>query len=50
MIAQIELFTKHEEYDREVYTLPKVLDEKVARIHVEAVGDKITKAAKDQAE
>jgi len=37
VIAQIELFTRHREYNREVYTLPKVLDEKVARIHVEAL-------------
>jgi adenosylhomocysteinase len=50
VIAQIELFTKHEEYDREVYTLPKVLDEKVARIHVEALGGKLTKLTKEQAE
>jgi len=50
VIAQIELFTKNEEYDREVYTLPKILDEKVARIHVEALGGKITKLTKDQAE
>jgi adenosylhomocysteinase len=50
VIAQIELFTKHQEYDREVYTLPKVLDEKVARIHVEALGGELTKLTKDQAE
>jgi adenosylhomocysteinase len=50
VIAQIELFTKNEEYDKEVYTLPKTLDEKVARIHVEALGGKITKLTKDQAE
>jgi adenosylhomocysteinase len=50
VIAQVELFTKHEEYDREVYTLPKILDEKVARIHVEALGGQITKLTKDQAE
>ncbi|MGH4015701.1 MAG: adenosylhomocysteinase [Pseudonocardiaceae bacterium] len=50
VIAQIELFTKHAEYDKEVYTLPKVLDEKVARIHVEALGGKLTKLSKDQAE
>src|SRR5690606_37155603 len=37
VIAQIELWTKPEEYDNEVYLLPKVLDEKVARIHVEAL-------------
>ncbi|MGH3928716.1 MAG: adenosylhomocysteinase [Pseudonocardiaceae bacterium] len=50
VIAQIELFTKYQEYDKEVYTLPKVLDEKVARIHVEALGGKLTKLSKDQAE
>ena len=50
VIAQIELFTKYQEYDREVYRLPKQLDEKVARIHVEALGGELTKLAKDQAE
>jgi len=50
VIAQVELYTKHEEYDNEVYTLPKMLDEKVARIHVEALGGKLTKLDKDQAE
>ena len=50
VIAQVELFTKHQEYDREVYVLPKVLDEKVARIHVEALGGQLTKLTKEQAE
>jgi adenosylhomocysteinase len=50
VIAQVELFTKHQEYDREVYTLPKALDEKVARIHVEALGGQLTKLTKEQAE
>ncbi len=50
VIAQIELFTKHHEYDREVYRLPKQLDEKVARIHVEALGGELTKLTKEQAE
>ncbi|MPZ64456.1 MAG: adenosylhomocysteinase [Pseudonocardiaceae bacterium] len=50
VIAQIEVFTKHEEYDHEVYMLPKALDEKVARIHVEALGGELTKLDKDQAE
>lgn len=50
VIAQIELFTKHTEYDKEVYVLPKALDEKVARIHVEALGGQLTKLSKDQAE
>jgi adenosylhomocysteinase len=50
VIAQVELFTKYQEYNREVYTLPKVLDEKVARIHVEALGGRLTKLTKEQAE
>lgn len=50
VIAQIELFTRRREYNREVYTLPKVLDEKVARIHVEALGGQLTKLTKEQAE
>ncbi|QVI23652.1 adenosylhomocysteinase [Nocardia tengchongensis] len=50
VIAQIELWTKPEEYDNEVYRLPKHLDEKVAKIHVEALGGTLTKLTKDQAE
>ncbi|MFF2088803.1 adenosylhomocysteinase [Nocardia sp. NPDC058176] len=50
VIAQIELWTKPEEYDNEVYRLPKHLDEKVAKIHVEALGGTLTKLSKDQAE
>jgi adenosylhomocysteinase len=50
VIAQVELFTKHEEYNRDVYRLPKILDEKVARIHVLALGGELTKLSKDQAE
>jgi adenosylhomocysteinase len=50
VIAQIELFTKNGEYAKEVYRLPKHLDEKVARIHVEALGGELTKLSKDQAE
>jgi adenosylhomocysteinase len=50
VIAQIELFTKNEEYDKEVYRLPKKLDEKVARIHLEALGGQLTKLSKEQAE
>ncbi|MGX0119247.1 adenosylhomocysteinase [Corynebacterium otitidis] len=49
-IAQIELFTKGDEYDNEVYRLPKILDEQVARIHVEALGGKLTTLTKEQAE
>ncbi|MGP5135628.1 adenosylhomocysteinase [Corynebacterium variabile] len=49
-IAQIELFTNGDKYDNEVYRLPKILDEKVARIHVEALGGKLTRLTKEQAE
>jgi adenosylhomocysteinase len=49
-IAQIELFTKPGEYDKQVYVLPKHLDEKVARLHLDALGAKLTKLSKDQAE
>ena len=50
VIAQIELWTKNDTYDNEVYRLPKQLDEKVARIHVEALGGQLTKLTKEQAE
>ena len=49
-IAQIELFTKNDQYDNEVYRLPKVLDEQVARVHVEALGGTLTELTKEQAE
>jgi adenosylhomocysteinase len=49
-IAQIELFTKQGEYGREVYVLPKHLDEKVARLHLDALGVKLTTLTKAQAE
>ena len=49
-IAQIELWTKNDQYQREVYVLPKHLDEKVARLHLDALGVRLTKLSKDQAE
>jgi adenosylhomocysteinase len=49
VIAQIELFTKREEYPVGVYTLPKHLDEKVARLHLDALGAKLTTLTKEQA-
>jgi len=49
-IAQIELFTKNDAYAKQVYTLPKVLDEKVARLHLEALGVRLTELSKGQAE
>ncbi|AVT30387.1 adenosylhomocysteinase [Plantactinospora sp. BC1] len=48
-IAQIELFTKRAEYPVGVYTLPKHLDEKVARLHLDALGAKLTELTKEQA-
>jgi adenosylhomocysteinase len=50
VIAQIELFTQPERYEREVYVLPKYLDEKVARLHLEALGVKLTALSKEQAD
>ena len=48
-IAQIELWTKNDEYERKVYVLPKHLDEKVARLHLDALGVKLTKLSEEQA-
>jgi adenosylhomocysteinase len=48
-IAQIELFTKNSEYEKQVYVLPKHLDEKVARLHLDALGVKLTKLTDEQA-
>ncbi|GAA0927723.1 adenosylhomocysteinase [Nonomuraea longicatena] len=50
VIAQIELFTKTEEYPVGVYVLPKHLDEKVARLHLSSLGVKLTQLTKEQAE
>ncbi|MFC7486688.1 adenosylhomocysteinase [Knoellia sp. CPCC 206453] len=49
-IAQIELFTKTTDYDKQVYVLPKHLDEKVARLHLAAIGVELTELTKEQAE
>ncbi|WP_067963400.1 adenosylhomocysteinase [Nocardiopsis trehalosi] len=49
VIAQIELFTKTDEYPTDVYVLPKLLDEKVARLHLDALGVKLTELTKEQA-
>jgi adenosylhomocysteinase len=48
-IAQIELFTKTDEYPVGVYVLPKKLDEKVARLHLDALGVRLTELTKEQA-
>jgi adenosylhomocysteinase len=48
-IAQIELFSRNDEYEKRVYVLPKQLDEKVARLHLGALGVKLTELTPDQA-
>jgi adenosylhomocysteinase len=50
VIAQVELFTKREEYEIGVHTLPKHLDEKVARLHLDALGVRLTTLTKEQAD
>ncbi len=50
VMAQIELFTNRGAYEKKVYVLPKHLDEKVARLHLEALGVKLTTLTKQQAE
>ncbi len=50
VLAQIELWKNGKNYGNSVYTLPKHLDEKVARLHLEKIGVKLTKLEKDQAE
>jgi len=50
VIAQVELFTKNDAYERRVYVLPKHLDEKVARLHLDALGVKLTTLSEDQAD
>jgi len=49
-LAQIELWQNPNKYEKKVYVLPKLLDEKVARLHLEKVGAKLTKLTKKQAE
>jgi adenosylhomocysteinase len=49
-MAQIELWTKPQDYKNEVYVLPKYLDEKVARLHLDALGVRLTELTKTQAE
>ncbi|MEM7071611.1 MAG: adenosylhomocysteinase [Pseudomonadota bacterium] len=49
VLAQIELWNKHEDYEQKVYVLPRHLDEKVAALHLEKVGAKITQLTAEQA-
>jgi adenosylhomocysteinase len=48
-IAQIELFSKNDDYEKRVYVLPKHLDEKVARLHLDALSVRLTKLSEEQA-
>ena len=50
VIAQIELWNNSKKYEKKVYVLPKYLDEKVAMLHLNKVGAKLTKLSKDQAD
>ena len=50
VIAQIELWNNSDKYKNKVYVLPKHLDEKVATLHLEKVGAKLTKMSKEQAD
>jgi adenosylhomocysteinase len=49
VIAQIELFGHQDFYENKVYTLPKHLDEKVARLHLDSLGVRLTELSEDQA-
>ncbi len=49
-LAQIELWTKGDEYENQVYVLPKQLDEKVARLHLERIGVRLTELTQEQAD
>ncbi len=50
VMAQLELFTHPDFYERKVYTLPKHLDEEVARLHLEKLGVKLTTLTEEQAD
>jgi adenosylhomocysteinase len=50
VLAQIELWNNHQSYENQVYVLPKHLDEKVAALHLEKIGAKLSKLSKEQAE
>jgi adenosylhomocysteinase len=48
VIAQVELHRHHDKYENRVYTLPKKLDEKVARLHLDKLGVKLTRLSEKQ--
>jgi adenosylhomocysteinase len=50
VMAQIELWSKRDKYEKKVYRLPKELDEEVARLHLEKLGVKLTRLTREQAD
>ena len=50
VLAQVELWVNPENYEKKVYMLPKMLDEEVARLHIDQLGVKLTRLRPDQAE
>ena len=50
VMAQIEFFTNADKYENKVYVLPKILDEKVARLHLQKIGVNLTRLSQDQAD
>jgi adenosylhomocysteinase len=50
VMAQIEFFTNADKYDNKVYVLPKILDEKVARLHLKKIGAHLTQMSREQAD
>ena len=50
MLAQLDLWKNHSKYEKKVYRLSKVLDEEVARLHLEKIGVKLTKLTKEQSD
>jgi adenosylhomocysteinase len=50
VMAQMELFNRGENYEKKVYVLPKILDEKVARLHLKKIGVNLTQLTKVQAD
>ena len=50
VLAQIELWKNSDKYEKQVYVLPKHLDEKVARLHLDRIGAKLTELSDEQAD
>ena len=50
VLAQLELWQRHDQYEKKVYVLPKALDEEVARLHLDQLGVRLTRLTADQAD